>query len=79
MVAIFVITFADIDDSLRNKPVSLQNYLTTIGFFIACLVAGLEYIHNKNIIHRDIKPENLVLDDEGMPNDIILISYYRLY
>ena len=39
--------------------------ITLIGFFIACLVAGLEYIHNKNIIHRDIKPENLVLDDEG--------------
>lgn len=36
-----------------------------IGFFIACLVAGLEYVHNKNIIHRDIKPENLVLDDQG--------------
>ena len=29
------------------------------------MVAGLEYVHNKNIIHRDIKPENLVLDDEG--------------
>jgi len=28
-------------------------------------VAGLEFVHNKNIIHRDIKPENLVLDDEG--------------
>ena len=28
-------------------------------------MAGLEFVHNKNIIHRDIKPENLVLDDEG--------------
>ena len=28
-------------------------------------MAGLEFIHNKNIIHRDIKPENLVLDDDG--------------
>ena len=36
-----------------------------IGFFIACLVAGLESIHNKNILHRDIKPENLVLEDDG--------------
>jgi serine/threonine protein kinase len=36
-----------------------------IGFFIACLVAGLEYVHNKNILHRDIKPENLVLDEDG--------------
>jgi serine/threonine protein kinase len=35
------------------------------GFFIACLVSGMEYVHNKNIIHRDIKPENLVLDEEG--------------
>jgi serine/threonine protein kinase len=31
-------------------------------FFIACILIGLEYLHNKNIIHRDIKPENLVLD-----------------
>jgi len=36
-----------------------------VGFFVACLVAGLEYFHEKNIIHRDIKPENLVIDDEG--------------
>lgn len=45
-----------------------------IGFFIACLVAGLEYIHNKNIIHRDIKPENLVLDEEGT----FWLELYRL-
>lgn len=37
----------------------------TLGFFIACLTAGLEYVHNKNIIHRDIKPENLVFDEDG--------------
>lgn len=35
------------------------------GFFVACLVAGLEVCHEKNIIHRDIKPENLVIDDDG--------------
>jgi len=34
-------------------------------FFVACLIAGLEYIHAKNVIHRDIKPENLVLDQSG--------------
>ena len=34
-------------------------------FFIACLMQGLEYIHDKNIIHRDIKPENLVVDGDG--------------
>ena len=36
-----------------------------IEFFVACLVAGLEYCHEKQIIHRDIKPENLVIDMEG--------------
>lgn len=36
-----------------------------LEFFVACLVAGLEYCHEKQIIHRDIKPENLVIDDEG--------------
>jgi serine/threonine protein kinase len=34
-------------------------------FFVACLIMGLEYIHEKNIIHRDIKPENLVLEEDG--------------
>jgi serum/glucocorticoid-regulated kinase 2 len=34
-------------------------------FFVACLVQGLEYIHQHNIIHRDIKPENLVLSESG--------------
>ena len=32
---------------------------------IACIVTGLEYMHNNGIIHRDIKPENLVLDSKG--------------
>ena len=37
----------------------------TPRFFVACLIAGLEYIHIKNIIHRDIKPENLVIESDG--------------
>jgi len=45
----------------RNRKFSEEQ----TRFFIACLVLGLEYIHENNIIHRDIKPENLVLDEKG--------------
>lgn len=34
-------------------------------FFAACILTGLEFLHNNGIIHRDIKPENLVLDENG--------------
>lgn len=34
-------------------------------FFIACMIAALQYIHANCVIHRDIKPENLVFDSNG--------------
>ena len=34
-------------------------------FIIACMVQGLEYMHNEGVIHRDIKPENVVMDESG--------------
>ena len=57
---------ADIDALRRKSPVScISLVLIFVGFFVACLVSGLEYFHEKNIIHRDIKPENLVLEGDG--------------
>lgn len=32
---------------------------------VACMIVGLEYMHNNGVIHRDIKPENLVMDTNG--------------
>jgi serine/threonine protein kinase len=69
------ITFVGIVVLPKSKLVTLiTNHL---GFFIACMVAGLEYVHNKNIIHRDIKPENLVLDEEGN-HSINIAGYIRV-
>jgi serine/threonine protein kinase len=31
-------------------------------FYFTQMIAGLSYIHSKNIYHRDLKPENMVLD-----------------
>jgi len=36
-----------------------------LEFFAACIIHGLEYLHQQGILHRDIKPENLVFDNKG--------------
>lgn len=36
-----------------------------LEFMLACMIVGLEYMHNNGVIHRDIKPENIVMDENG--------------
>ena len=36
-----------------------------LKFVAGCVLIGLKYIHENNIIHKDIKPENLVYDSKG--------------
>jgi len=39
-------------------------------FYGSCILMGLDFMHNKNIVYRDLKPENIMIDSNGYPKII---------
>ncbi|OCT67460.1 hypothetical protein XELAEV_18038756mg [Xenopus laevis] len=48
---------------LRDGPLPLER----TRFYGACIVLGVQFLHDHNIVHRDIKPENILIDGTGYP------------
>ena len=42
-----------------------DEWLGVLGLVGGQMLAGLEYIHNKQVVHRDLKPENIHVDRQG--------------
>ena len=42
-----------------------DEWLAVLGLVGGQMLAGLEYIHSKQVVHRDLKPENIHVDRQG--------------
>jgi serine/threonine protein kinase len=40
-----------------------------------CLVDGIRYLHERDIVHRDIKPENILVRDSGEELRVVLCDF----
>uniref|UniRef100_A0A0L8I2Q4 protein kinase C n=1 Tax=Octopus bimaculoides TaxID=37653 RepID=A0A0L8I2Q4_OCTBM len=61
---IFVMEYACGGDLMMHIHSDVFSEPRTV-FYAACVVLGLQYLHEHNIVYRDLKLDNLLLDYEG--------------
>ncbi|XP_060070832.1 serine/threonine-protein kinase N2-like isoform X1 [Ylistrum balloti] len=61
---IFVMEYACGGDLMMHIHSDVFSEPRTV-FYAGCVVLGLQYLHEHNIVYRDLKLDNLLLDQEG--------------
>ncbi|XP_031561876.1 serine/threonine-protein kinase N2-like isoform X2 [Actinia tenebrosa] len=60
----FVMEYAPGGDLMMHIHADVFSESRTV-FYTACVVLGLQYLHDHEIVYRDLKLDNLLLDSEG--------------